>query len=612
MFDEAGEAQPQGRQDPWWLTGLRELLGPDPSTGWMDTSAALEAMAWLARQIFTQSRTDRATLDRAGLLAQIEQTAAVTNSLAATQAARITQFVATRVEEPAGDPLRLRGLDADSGIPSPVAHTERLHPLGYKSPFADEEISAALRWNPMQGTNRVEEAIDAVTKTPRLLAAMGDGRLDAYRVSQATRELVEAGQDTCADVEDALLAAGVTEWTSRRVQTRTRSLVRRLDAPAARRIRRKNAREAINVFTRPGRDDGTTEWTAILPPGEAAPAYAAVDELARSLYADPGNSKTLGQCRAAAMTDLILGHAHVETHLTLLVPVKTTGNTTATAADGATDDDHASGTAGQQETTNTREATPAPAGARVSGDGASAVETALETLLAEIDWDAELADLADLTGPVDWYGPRAWGRRFVEHEGRDATRGTPKTREADHDDHGDVQSTPATREAATRRAGTTGHAPGGAFGPVEVEGIGVIPADAIEHLTRTIGTTFTRALIDTDTGMLVSTTTTNYRPTAAIRRFVTQRDRHCRFPTCDRDVTYCDLDHVIPWPRGQTTPTNLQALCRHHHRAKHEAGWQVTMTPDGVCTMGVPPAWSEARGGDQPHRTHLHHLPRHQ
>ncbi len=562
MFDEAGEAQPQGRQDPWWLTGLRELLGPDPSTGWMDTSAALEAMAWLARQIFTQSRTDRATLDRAGLLAQIEQTAAVTNSLAATQAARITQFVATRVEEPAGDPLRLRGLDADSGIPSPVAHTERLHPLGYKSPFADEEISAALRWNPMQGTNRVEEAIDAVTKTPRLLAAMGDGRLDAYRVSQATRELVEAGQDTCADVEDALLAAGVTEWTSRRVQTRTRSLVRRLDAPAARRIRRKNAREAINVFTRPGRDDGTTEWTAILPSETALHAHAAVEQLARALHADTTTDKTLGQCRADAMCDLILGRAQVDVQVTLLVPIKTTGNSTADVRDTA-------------HPARTAEASLAT-GSRRSAGTTSVLEARLETLLAETDWDNELADL---TGSIDWYGSQAWGPLRGSVIG--AQEPDPNSPDHARDDHHCAHAPGALERGGSFRAGE-------AFGPVDVPDIGIIPADAVAALTRTIGARFIRALVDTDTGVLISTTTNSYRPTAAIRRFVIARDRHCRFPGCERDARYCDLDHVIPWPRGHTTPTNLQTLCRHHHRAKHEAGWQVSMAENGTCHWTSP------------------------
>ncbi len=51
-----------------------------------------------------------------------------------------------------------------------------------------------------------------------------------------------------------------------------------------------------------------------------------------------------------------------------------------------------------------------------------------------------------------------------------------------------------------------------------------------------------------------------------------------------------DADHVVPWPAGPTEVANLQLLCRHHHRTKHEAGWTVTMTPDGTC------AWTGRSG----------------
>lgn len=75
---------------------------------------------------------------------------------------------------------------------------------------------------------------------------------------------------------------------------------------------------------------------------------------------------------------------------------------------------------------------------------------------------------------------------------------------------------------------------------------------------------------------------TGYRPAGALRDVVVRRDGRCRFPGCSRPGRYTDLDHVIPWPRGQTVVTNLQCLCRRHHRAKH-ARWAVEMTSDGTC-----------------------------
>ncbi|TWP36595.1 HNH endonuclease signature motif containing protein, partial [Leekyejoonella antrihumi] len=123
---------------------------------------------------------------------------------------------------------------------------------------------------------------------------------------------------------------------------------------------------------------------------------------------------------------------------------------------------------------------------------------------------------------------------------------------------------------------------------VEVPGIGVIPADAVQEMIRTLGTTVTRALVDWHTGTILETGAATYRPTAAIRRHVLLRDQHCRFPGCERPAKFCDVDHVIPWPQGPTQPANLQCLCRHHHRAKHETRWQVTMTADGTSTWTSP------------------------
>jgi len=83
---------------------------------------------------------------------------------------------------------------------------------------------------------------------------------------------------------------------------------------------------------------------------------------------------------------------------------------------------------------------------------------------------------------------------------------------------------------------------------------------------------------------------TTYRPPAGIRRFVTQRDGSCRFPGCTRVAARCELDHVDPYPHGPTTPANLITVCKHHHRAKHQGGWALQMTKDGVAT------WTDRTG----------------
>lgn len=69
-------------------------------------------------------------------------------------------------------------------------------------------------------------------------------------------------------------------------------------------------------------------------------------------------------------------------------------------------------------------------------------------------------------------------------------------------------------------------------------------------------------------------------PSPAQRRALLARDRHCRFPGCDRR-TRLRAHHVIWWSRGGTTDLqNLIMLCAKHHRAVHEGGWELVGAAD--------------------------------
>src|SRR5947209_403149 len=73
----------------------------------------------------------------------------------------------------------------------------------------------------------------------------------------------------------------------------------------------------------------------------------------------------------------------------------------------------------------------------------------------------------------------------------------------------------------------------------------------------------------------------------ALRRALHHRDRGCRFPGCG--VRFGQGHHIRHWAQGgPTTLSNLSLLCRRHHRAVHEEGYQVDRQPDGELRFRRP------------------------
>lgn len=74
--------------------------------------------------------------------------------------------------------------------------------------------------------------------------------------------------------------------------------------------------------------------------------------------------------------------------------------------------------------------------------------------------------------------------------------------------------------------------------------------------------------------------------TAPMRLAIGARDRHCRFPGCDRPPQWCDVHHIKHWARGgKTCVDNGILLCRFHHTLVHEAGWSITGTPSRLVVF---------------------------
>jgi hypothetical protein len=84
---------------------------------------------------------------------------------------------------------------------------------------------------------------------------------------------------------------------------------------------------------------------------------------------------------------------------------------------------------------------------------------------------------------------------------------------------------------------------------------------------------------------------------APLRRAVVTRDRHCRFPGCDRPHAWCDAHHIVHWADGGATSlANLILLCRRYHRLIHGGGFRVFVNegspefrrPDESILHGLP------------------------
>jgi 5-methylcytosine-specific restriction endonuclease McrA len=73
----------------------------------------------------------------------------------------------------------------------------------------------------------------------------------------------------------------------------------------------------------------------------------------------------------------------------------------------------------------------------------------------------------------------------------------------------------------------------------------------------------------------------------ALRRALHHRDRGCRFPGCG--LRFGQGHHIRHWAQGgPTTLSNLALLCRRHHRAVHEEGYQLDRQSDGELRFSRP------------------------
>ena len=86
---------------------------------------------------------------------------------------------------------------------------------------------------------------------------------------------------------------------------------------------------------------------------------------------------------------------------------------------------------------------------------------------------------------------------------------------------------------------------------------------------------------------------------APARKALEARDRHCRWPGCDRPARWSAAHHVVHWIHGgETDLDNLVLLCHRHHRMVHEGGWQLVKSEDGIVTIPPTITFGPSDGAD--------------
>jgi hypothetical protein len=95
-------------------------------------------------------------------------------------------------------------------------------------------------------------------------------------------------------------------------------------------------------------------------------------------------------------------------------------------------------------------------------------------------------------------------------------------------------------------------------------------------------------LIENDQGEPLNVGRKTRTISPALRRLLKSRDRGCRFPGCTH-TRFVDAHHIQHWADGgETKPSNLVVLCRHHHHCVHEGGFQLQVLDDGALRFLRP------------------------
>lgn len=136
-------------------------------------------------------------------------------------------------------------------------------------------------------------------------------------------------------------------------------------------------------------------------------------------------------------------------------------------------------------------------------------------------------------------------------------------------------------------ASLLGDTPQMAAARCDLDGVGPVTRTVLDQMC--CNARFTRFVMSGPSQILDMGRSTRLA-TSSQRRAVVVRDRHCRFPSCDRKPQWCDIHHVAGWVQslGETNIDNLILLCRRHHTLVHNSRWTITTIADGEFEFAHP------------------------
>ena len=521
--------------------------------------------------------------------------------------------------------VRLAAIDEDVDEDGVVV--EKVNGLGTVCLDAGSIVAVATNTTTTFAEELVQQAVTRVVRVPVLHEAMTTGILDDYQTRCIATELTDVPIGLARAVVD-VLAEDMGAKSGPALRRRTQSILYRL-SPDLLRERLREARKDLGLERWAG-EPGTERWAGSFPSEDAARAWAAIDVLARQLTKQ-GVCDTLKKARGTALMEIISGRTDVKTVLHLTVPADVfEGADDAASVGGHAEHDLAEDATTEHPTTEhgPTEHGPEQAGATsptVSADTSPYRRTARPSpsALTATPTRRGPSRTARDKSPADPTRRPAAGsadRSAVANPSPPAmASATPAATISASSDRpstpgsasGDRPSTPDSATASQVGSGSTGEVFAAVAGavptglswlligarPAEIRAAAPEPGTAARETSRILSAgdvalDATAQATHPKTGALLDSTnslaTAAYRPGRALIQHVRQRDGRCRFPGCSTPARSCDIDHVVPWPRGQTETANLMSLCRRHHRIKQRHRWRVRMLADGRVRWSDP------------------------